>query len=117
MTEIYHAVVDCAVLMPYSLCKLWSKENTRIHGSLSCVASTGSLRRNKLGIEHISAHALVYNVEAMLVRLNSFFRDKQEQLVKLANSAEKARQDAIASLQEQTEALRQNHRVIIFNSM
>ena len=39
-------------------------------------------------------------------------RDKQENLVKLANSAEKARQDAIASLQEQTEALRQNHRVI-----
>ena len=38
-------------------------------------------------------------------------RDKQEQLVKLANSAEKARQDAIASLQEQTEALRQNYRV------
>ena len=40
-------------------------------------------------------------------------RDKQENLVKLANSAEKARQDAIASLQEQTEAFRQNHRVII----
>ena len=40
-------------------------------------------------------------------------RDKQENLVKLANSAEKARQDAIASLQEQTEALRQNYRVII----
>ena len=38
-------------------------------------------------------------------------REKQEQLVKLANSAEKARQDAIASLQEQTEALRQNYRV------
>ena len=38
-------------------------------------------------------------------------REKQEQLVKLANSAEKARQDAIASLQEQTESLRQNYRV------
>merc|ERR1712088_666598 len=37
-------------------------------------------------------------------------REKQEQLVKLANSAEKARQDAIASLQEQTETLRQNYR-------
>ena len=38
-------------------------------------------------------------------------REKQEQLVKLANSAEKSRQDAIASLQEQTESLRQNYRV------
>ena len=38
-------------------------------------------------------------------------RDKQDQLVKLANSSEKARQDAIASLQEQTESLRQNYRV------
>ena len=44
-------------------------------------------------------------------------RDKQENLVKLANAAEKARQDAIASLQEQTEALRQNHRVIIYSSI
>ncbi len=38
-------------------------------------------------------------------------REKQEQLLKLANSAEKARQDAIASLQEQTEALRQKYKV------
>ncbi len=38
-------------------------------------------------------------------------REKQDQLVKLANSAEKARQDAIASLQEQTESLRQNYKV------
>ena len=40
-------------------------------------------------------------------------REKQEQLVKLANSAEKSRQDAIASLQQQTEALKQSYRVII----
>jgi hypothetical protein len=39
-------------------------------------------------------------------------RDKIEQLVKLSNSAEKARLDAIASLQEQTEAFRQTYRVI-----
>ena len=38
-------------------------------------------------------------------------REKQEQLVKLANSAEKSRQDAIASLQQQTEALKQSYRV------
>ena len=38
-------------------------------------------------------------------------RDKQEQLLKLANSAEKSRQDAIASLQQQTEALKQSYRV------
>ena len=40
-------------------------------------------------------------------------REKQEQLVKLANQAEKARQDAIASLQQQTEALKQTYRVHI----
>lgn len=38
-------------------------------------------------------------------------REKQEQLVKLASQAEKARQDAIASLQQQTEALKQTYRV------
>ena len=38
-------------------------------------------------------------------------REKQEQLVKLANSAEKSRQDAIASLQQQTETLKQSYRV------
>ena len=38
-------------------------------------------------------------------------REKLEQLVKLANAAEKGRQDAIASLQEQTEILRQTYRV------
>ena len=43
-------------------------------------------------------------------------RDKQDQLVKLANSSEKARQDAIASLQEQTESLRQNYRVSLLKS-
>jgi len=37
-------------------------------------------------------------------------REKQEQLVKLASQAEKARQDAIASLQQQTEALKQTYR-------
>ena len=40
-------------------------------------------------------------------------REKQEQLLKLVNSAEKAKQDAIATLQEQTENLRQNYRVSV----
>ena len=38
-------------------------------------------------------------------------RDKHDQLLKLANQAERARQDAVASLQQETEALRQSYRV------
>ena len=38
-------------------------------------------------------------------------REKQDHLHKLVNSAEKARQDAIASLQQQTESLRQSYKV------
>ena len=40
-------------------------------------------------------------------------RDKHDQLLKLANQAEKARQDAVANLQQETEALRQSYRVRI----
>ena len=40
-------------------------------------------------------------------------RDKHDQLLKLANQAEKARQDAVANLQQETEALRQSYRVCI----
>ena len=38
-------------------------------------------------------------------------RDKHDQLLKLANQAERARQDAVANLQQETEALRQSYRV------
>ena len=38
-------------------------------------------------------------------------RDKHDQLLKLANQAERARQDAIANLQQETEVLRQSYRV------
>ena len=38
-------------------------------------------------------------------------RDKHDQLLKLANQAEKARQDAVANLQQETESLRQTYRV------
>ena len=41
-------------------------------------------------------------------------RDKHDQLLKLANQAEKARQDAVANLQQETEALRQSYRVRIY---
>ena len=37
-------------------------------------------------------------------------RDKHDQLLKLANQAERARQDAVANLQQETEALRQTYR-------
>ena len=38
-------------------------------------------------------------------------RDKHDQLLKLANQAERARQDAVANLQQETEVLRQSYRV------
>ena len=38
-------------------------------------------------------------------------REKHDQLFKLASQAERARQDAVANLQQETEALRQTYRV------
>ena len=43
-------------------------------------------------------------------------RDKHDQLLKLANQAERARQDAIANLQQETEALRQSYKVSQLNA-